>query len=225
MIPILYEKTETAFVRNGICRLSDIISGVVTEERNGIFIAEFEYPVDGVYYSEIQVGRIIFCSCSQFNKQPFEIYESSKPINGRVIFTARHLSYRGNFIPIAPFSIVNVTAADAMNAFKQHVMSSCTCPFTFESTISSLNSYVQDTPAVMRSCLGGVEGSILDIWGGEYEWGYDFTNQRPKITLWGNRGQNRGVKIKYGKNLTDLQQEESIENMITGVVLFYSDEE
>lgn len=225
MIPILYEKTETAFTSNGICRLSDIISGTVTEERNGIFIAEFEYPVDGVNYSQIQIGRIIFCSCSQGNKQPFEIYEASRPINGRVIFTARHLTYRGNFVPIAPFTLNNTTPANAMEGMRSHVMSPCTCPFTFESTITSLNNYKQDEPAVLRSRLGGTEGSILDIWGGEYEWGYDFTNQRPLIKLWGNRGANRGVQIKYGKNLTDLQQDESIENMITGVVAFYKNEE
>lgn len=225
MIPILYEKTETAFTSNGICRLPDMINGTVTEERNGIFIAEFEYPVDGENYSEIQMGRIIFCSCSFGRKQPFEIYESSKPINGRVIFYARHLTYRGNFIPIAPFTVSNVSATDALNAFKNHVMSPCTCPFTFESTIPTLNTYKQDEPAALRSRLGGVEGSILDVYGGEYEWGYDFVNQRPLIKLWGNRGSNSGVKIKYGKNLTDLQQDESIENMITGVVLFFKDEE
>lgn len=231
MIPILYEKNETAFKSNGICRLPDMISGTVTEERNGIFIAEFEYPVDGKNYSEIQIGRILFCSCSQFKKQPFEIYESSKPINGRVIFYARHLTYRGNFIPIEPFTMADATAVSVMNAMRDyHVMGRegtppITCPFTFESTIPTLNTYKQDEPAALRSRLGGVEGSILDVYGGEYEWDYDFTNERPKIKLWAHRGQNTDVVIKYGKNLTDLQQEESIENMITGVVLFYKDEE
>lgn len=225
MIPILYEKTETAFTSNGICRLPDMISGTVTEERNGIFIAEFEYPVDGENYAEIQIGRIIFCSCSQGNKQPFEIYEASRPINGRVLFVARHLTYRGNFIPVAPFTMSNATPASVMEGLRTHTMSPCTCPFTFESTIATQNNYKQDEPAVLRSRLGGVEGSILDIYGGEYEWGYDFTNQRPLIKLWGNRGANRGVQIKYGKNLTDLQQDETIENMITGVVAFYKNEE
>lgn len=231
MIPILYEKTETAFTSNGICRLPDMISGTVTEERNGIFIAEFEYPVDGENYAEIQIGRIIFCSCSQGNKQPFEIYEASRPINGRVLFVARHLTYRGNFIPIEPFTMNNATALAVMESMRDnHVIgrndtTPITCPFSFDSTISTLNNYKQDEPAVLRSRLGGVEGSILDVYGGEYEWGYDFTNQRPLIKLWAHRGANRGVQIKYGKNLTDLQQDETIENMITGVVAFYKNEE
>ncbi len=222
MIPILYEKTETAFNSNGICRLPDMIAGKVTEERNGMFIAEFEYPVEGRYFSEIKIGRIIWCSCSQGRKQPFEIYESSKPINGRVIFYARHLTYRANFIPVTPFTATGVSATDALNALKTNAMISC--DFTMESTILTLNTYKQNEVAPLRGRLGGVEGSILDVWGGEYEWDYDFTNQRPKIKLWQNRGQNTGVQIRYGKNLTDLKQDESIENMITGVVLYYKDD-
>ena len=231
MIPILYEKNETAFASNGICRLPDMISGTVTEERNGIFIAEFEYPVDGENYAEIQIGRIILCSCSQGNKQPFEIYEASRPLNGRVIFTARHLTYRGNFIPIEPFTLLNTTPQAVMESMRDnHVIgrndtSPITCPFTFESTVTVRNNYYQYEPAVLRSRLGGSEGSILDVWGGEYEWGYDFINQRPKIKLWASRGQNKGVQIRYGKNLVNLKQEESIENMITGIVVYYKDED
>ncbi len=222
MIPILYEKTETAFDNNGICRLPDMIAGKVTEERNGMFIAEFEYPVEGKYFSEIKIGRILWCSCSQGKKQPFEIYEASKPMNGRVIFYARHLTYRANFIPVTPFTATGVSATDALNALKTNAM--ITCDFTMESTISTLNTYKQNEVAPLRGRLGGVEGSILDVWGGEYEWDYDFTNQRPKIKLWAHRGQNTGVQIRYGKNLTDLKQDESIENMITGVVLYYKDD-
>lgn len=222
MIPILYEKTETAFTSNGICRLPDMISGTVTEERNGVFIAEFEYPVEGRYFSEIKIGRIIYCTCSQGRKQPFEIYESSKPINGRVIFYARHLTYRANFIPVKPCSGDYLSATDALQLLQTNAMISC--DFTLQSNISTAYSYNQDEVAPFRSRLGGVDGAILDIWGGEYEWGYDFNNQRPLIKLWDHRGQETGVQIRYGKNLTDLTQDESIENMITGVVLFYKDD-
>lgn len=222
MIPILYEKNETAFTSNGICRLPDMISGTVTEELNGVFIVEFEYPVDGAFFSEIKIGRIIFCSCSRNNRQPFEIYESSKPINGRVIFYARHLTYRANFIPVKPCRGDYLSATDALNLLKTNSM--IECDFTVESNISTPHTYEQTEVAPFRGRLGGVEGSILDIWGGEYEWDYDFTNQCPKIKLWAHRGQETGVQIRYGKNLTDLKQDESIENMITGVVLYYKNE-
>ena len=63
MIPILYDKTETAFISNGLGRLRDCISCIVSEERNGIYECDFEYPVDGANYNLIQVGRIIGVTC------------------------------------------------------------------------------------------------------------------------------------------------------------------
>ena len=55
MIPIIYEATETAFISNGLGRLRDCISCIVTEERNGIFECDFEYPVEGANYDLIQL--------------------------------------------------------------------------------------------------------------------------------------------------------------------------
>ena len=59
MIPILYDYAEKDFVTNGVGRLSDCISCVVTEERNGIYECEFEYPMDGAHFSEISIGLSI----------------------------------------------------------------------------------------------------------------------------------------------------------------------
>ena len=59
-IPILYEKNETAFVSNGICRLYDAISVSVSEERNGLYECDFQYPVSGANFNQIQCGRIIY---------------------------------------------------------------------------------------------------------------------------------------------------------------------
>lgn len=215
MIPILYESSETLFNNNGIGRLSDITKCVVTEERNGVYECEFQYPVDGVLYSEIQFGRFIYCSAAQGVKQAFEIYASSKPINGHVTFNARHISYRASMIPVKPFTEDNVS--DALSGLVTNSME--TNPFTVWTNKNTVATYTQKEPASFRSRLGGVEGSILDVYGGEYE--FDMY----EIKLWSDRGQDRGVKIRYGKNLTDLKQEESIENTITGVVPFYKNQD
>lgn len=75
-------------------------------------------------------------------------------------------------------------------------------------------------PSSMRSLLGGVDGSILDVYGGEYE--FDKFN----VKLWNKRGADRGVSIRYGKNLTDLKQEENCSSVYTGVYPFwYSEQE
>ena len=116
MIPILYESGTTTFTTNGIGRLTDCISCRVTEERNGIFEAEFEYPITGQYYSEIQEGRIITVSHDeQKDKQPFIIYARSAEISGKVTFYAHHISYLLNGIIVQPFTATSV--ADAFNTF------------------------------------------------------------------------------------------------------------
>ena len=83
MIPILYDKGEGAFASNGLCRLRDCISCVVTEERNGIYECDFEYPVDGAHYDMIQCGRIVAVTHDESGVvQPFDIVGYERPING-----------------------------------------------------------------------------------------------------------------------------------------------
>ena len=105
MIPILYDKTETSFTTNGLCRLPSCKSCIVTEERNGIYECEFEYPVTGENFALISKGKIIGCTHDeQGDIQPFDIYAKSEPINGVVTFYAHHLSYRLNELVVKPFS-------------------------------------------------------------------------------------------------------------------------
>lgn len=93
MIPILYESNETRFTSNGIGRLRDCISCAVTEERNGIFECDFEYPVTGAHYEDIIEGRIVYVTHDDTGiPQPFDIVGSTKPISGVVTFHAVHIS-------------------------------------------------------------------------------------------------------------------------------------
>ena len=95
MYPILFEKNETSFSSNGLGRLRDCISCVVTEERNGIYECDFEYPVDGARYEDIICGRIIGVTHDDSDDlQPFDIVSYTKPIDGIVTFHAVHISYR-----------------------------------------------------------------------------------------------------------------------------------
>lgn len=216
MIPILYEGNETQFTTNGIGRLSDAISCIVTEKRNGAYELEMEYPVDGVHYEDIQMGRYIFAKPAKYsNKQAFEIYQIGKAINGICTICAYHISYRLSMIPVMPFSTNSITAA--LNGLKTNAAEQN--PFNFSTTKTTVANYNQAEPRDARSCLGGVQGSILDVFGGgEYE--FDMFD----VKLWQNRGQNRGFEIRYGKNLIDLKQETNIENTITGIVPYYKNE-
>ena len=67
--------------------------------------------------------------------------------------------------------------------------------------------------------MGGVEGSVLDQFGGEYKF------DKFAVSLLASRGTTKNIPLRYGKNITDIKQEENIANTITGIVPFWSDSE
>lgn len=216
MKPILWESTETDFLSNGLGRLSDAISCNVVEERNGIYELEMDYPMDGILYDELKVGRLISAIPSDGKSpEPFEIYKITKPLNGRVTVFGEHLSYRLNRIPVLPFSAD--TCALALQGLKTNAAEPC--PFDFYTDKLIDGTWTNRVPASIRERLGGTEGSILERFQGEYEFNtWD-------VHLWTRRGNDNGVLIRYGKNLTDIQQDETIENTINGVLGYWANED
>lgn len=213
MYPILFDGSETKFESYGLGVLSDCIRCEVTEERNGMYELEMEYPVSGIHFEDIAHSRIVYAKPSQnANNQAFRIYKITKPRNGIVTISAEHISYQLNFIPTSGATAEN--CAGAMAGLKNNAHESC--PFTFESNNNTKGTYTQDVPASIRSRLGGVRGSVLDIFGGEYEWD-NFT-----VRNWESRGTDNGVTLRYGKNITDIKQEENIENAVTGVCPYWT---
>lgn len=208
MIPALYNKSETTFTHNGVGLLSEAVKATVTEERNGSYELSLQYPITGRFYSEITEGAIIKAKANETSEpQLFRIYKSSKPINGIVTYSAEHISYDLNGIPLLGFSVKNATPQMALT--KAIEGAALPCPFTAYSNISTLNSTEILTPCSLRALLGGQTGSLLDVWGGEYE----FDNFTVKLYL--HRGKDNGVIIEYGKNLKDLKQESNIAECYT----------
>lgn len=213
---LLFESTETSFITNGLGPLSDAISCTVVEERNGEFELEMEYPINGRHYDEISLRRIILAKSNPYSTpQPFRIYNITKPISGVVTINAEHISYDLSGYPVSPFTADNVT--HSFERMKSNVVTDC--PFIFWTDKTTKATMTTTTPYSARSLLGGMAGSFLDIYGGEYEF------DRFTVKLHNNRGSNRGVSIRYGKNLTDLSQDENCSNVYTGVYPFWYYEE
>lgn len=213
MIPILYEKDTTAFINNGLCRLRDCLSCIVTEERNGIYELDFEYPVNGANYEQIQCGRIIGVTHDENGDvQPFEIVNYSRPINGIVKFHAVHISYRQSQMTIVANSVTSLA-----QAFQLLSIASPSNPFTYEAdfTATGYMAAADGVPRSVRQVLGGVKGSILDTYGGEYEFdGYT-------VILHENRGQMRDFSIRYGVNLLNYNEDTSYQGTFTSCVAFW----
>lgn len=218
MKPILYDSTEKQFTTNGIGTLADAISCTVIEERNGSYELEMEYPLGGINYDEIRNNRIILAMPSDGQKaQPFRVFKITRPIGGVVKIYAVHLSYDLSGIPVAPFSANDCPSA--LNGLKSNSM--IANPFEVWTDISGSGKYKQISPASFRSRLAGTDGSILDSFGKGAELEFD----RLTVKVHQNRGRDNGVTIRYGKNLTDLKQQESIENVRTGVIAYWYKEE
>ena len=214
MIPILYESYETEFTTNGIGRLRDVISFVVHEERNGVYEADFEYPASGVYFDRIKLGMIVVAKHDDTDDaQPFDIVSYSKPIDGVVLFHAVHISYRLSNM-VATGKDVNTI----QTAFERFKYATPNMPFSF-ATDKISTGYVaafDGTPKSVRSLLGGVEGSLLDTYGGEYEW------DKWAVKYWSERGVERELTIRYGVNMVDYNEEVDFSEAYTGVVPFWA---
>lgn len=217
MRPILYPATETAFADNGLGVLFDATSCTVKEERNGSFELEMKYPVAGLHYDEIAQRTLIMAKPSPGRAaQPFRVYRVSSPMNGVVTVYARHISYDLSGVALSPFSAQGL--AQCIEKIGTNAVPS-DHGFAFSTDKTSVAALQVAKPCSIRALLGGSTGSMLDVYGGEYEF------DRFAAKLWAARGEDRGVTIRYGKNLTSLTQEANCAEVYTAVYPFWSNGE
>lgn len=214
MIPILFPANATEFSTHGLGALSDSVSCKVKEKYNDAYELTMTYPADGLHFKEIVPRCIIYAIPSPYRlPQPFRVYEIGKPLRGLVTLKAEHISYDLSGVTVKPFS--GASASDVLNQIVANSLNSN--PFSFYSDIVLAKSCLFDRPYTARQILGGIEGSVLDTYGGEYE----FDNFR--VYLHAQRGTNSGVTIRYGKNLTGLTEETNSSGSVTGVCPYWAD--
>ena len=215
--PRLYPPTAAAWDTNGLGALSDCISCVVEETLNGPFELEMQYRLNGLHYADITLRSIVLAKPNPTARpQPFRVYKISRPINGVVTINAQHLSYDLSGIVIEPFNAPSL--ASALEGMKTNAVTEN--PFEYETDKTVISDFVVSYPSSARSLVAGQRGSLLDTYGGELEF------DRYQVKLWAHRGKDNGVTIRYGKNMTDVNQEEDGSGVYTGVYPYwYSDEE
>lgn len=217
MIPILYDKTETGFDNNGLGRLRDVIDCTVSEERNGVYEADFSIAMTSEDFDQIQIGRIIGVTHDDTDDvQPFDIVSYSRPINGVVTFHCVHISYRQSYMTVTGSNINSL--ADAFTLLETAEPDN---PFTYWTDKDSTGymASADGTPRSVRQMLGGVEGSILDAYGGEYEW------DKFLVKLHSSRGQLRNFSIRYGVNMLDYKEDFDSQGTYSSCIPYWTDGE
>lgn len=209
----LFPPDSTTFVTNGLGYLGDAISVTVTEEANGSFELEMEYPIDGVRFADITYRSIIYVKANPYGKpQAFRVYKISKPMNGIVTYYAAHISYDLAGYTLEPWEANS--CKEVFEGIPSHAVGLEN--FTFWTDVEAEGYFWQLNPVTLRNALGGDEGCVLALYGGEYEW------DNFEVKLYSRRGQNYGSKILYGKNLTDITQEENCSNVYSAVYPYWA---
>ena len=229
MIPTLHEWSNIHRHTQGLCRLPDCIDASVTEIRNGEYTCQFTYPISGENYDKIKLGRVITCPHdASGDVQPFTIYRREANLDGTVTFYAQHLSYELNYVTQKPFSTSGGAAGlfsylDSNRTTTYRIggrnWESSKSPYRFSTDIVSDADYTLLIPTAMRTMLGGMQNSVLEVFGGEFEW------DQYNVILHADRGKDNGAVIRYGGNLTGAKQTGDDSAAYGTVVPYWTDNE
>ena len=212
MTPILYDSNETNFNRVGLGPLSDMTKATVTEERNGAFYFEGTILTSSPIFEKIHENAIIKVDASpNLKEQRFRVKRIVPNHAGFAEIYAEHVSYLAEELTLRPEVTVSGNGLSAINAWKSAIVENN--PFTVYSDVSTTaeTKWRIDKVSNPRMALGGVEGSILDKWGGEYR----FDNYH--INLYKKRGSRANTILAYGRNIIDFEQDRNIMNVYTSV--------
>lgn len=216
--PIIFEKGTRDFSTLGLGLLSDAIQATTTEELNGQFIFEMDYPVSGNNADLIKENRIIVVNSGHILKrQGFIIRQIVRKIDLTMTVYAEHVSYATLDVALAPIGTISGDAKTALENWKRMLVPAV--DFTVDSDILTTNSTSIGAPEfeTARQGLGGHAGSILDVWGGEYQ----FDNWH--IRLLKQRGKSANAIIAYGRNLISFEQDTNIADTYTSVYPYYQE--
>lgn len=214
MIPIVYpanEQRSTIGNTFGLCTLSGTTSCIVEEERNGSYNLTLQILPSEIEEESLQVERIIAAQVNDDGDVDyFRIKSITKDIDGLMTISATHLSFDLLDYIKEPFT-VNDTITNVLSAICANTGFVASYPVehgAVEPTIEFATTF----PYPVRHLLLGAEGSVLDAIGGEFLFrGFD-------VTLMASRGEDKGITVKYGKNMTALDYTTSSEGKYNRVL-------
>lgn len=216
MNPVLYRADERSFRTFGLGEISDAYKVTVTRERNGNYDLYIKYPVNGHFASVFKVEMKIKSDAGKRTKwQTFEINRIVKDSSEYIEIYARHISMRTSDIALKPIvKASKINAETALRLWKESLVGDDV--FDVSSDIQALGniSWEVDKVGSARKALGGVSGSILDVFGGEFE----FDNNL--IILHKQMGRKAPTVLEYGRNLLSVEEESLLDGNYTSIYPF-----
>lgn len=214
MRPILFNKNEQSFDTYGLGELN-VTKGTATRERNGNYTLYAEIPVNDPMVSILQKEMKLKADAGLRTKnQTFEISRVVKDSSNIVKIYGQHISHKLEYMALRNATAFAGSAYSALAIWKGALIGDLR--FDVWSDIQTVGKGVFDISKMenARQALGGVEGSILDIYGGEYE----FDNMT--VRLHKQLGRTAPTVLEYGRNILSAESDETIESAYTSVLPF-----
>ena len=214
MKPILFNKNEQSFDTYGLGELN-VTKGTVTRERNGNYTLYAEIPVNDPAVASLEKEMKLKADAGLRTKnQTFEISRIVKDSSNIVKIYGQHISHKLEYMAMTNGRAFSGSAFTALAIWHNATIGD----FRFDvwSDIQTTGKGVFDISKMenARQALGGVEGSILDIYGGEYE----FDNMT--VRLHKQLGRTAPTVLEYGRNILSAESDETIESAYTSVLPF-----
>lgn len=211
MRPILYNANETAFETYGLGEI-DAIKAQATRERNGNYTLYIEYPASGPLAGTFKNDMRIKSDAGLRTKnQTFFISRIVKDSTGILKIYAKHISHLTETMAIRNNTNATGTAQAALAIWALNALGGIRFDTWSDIDLTSKTSWNIADFKTARDVLGGVSGSILDVWGGEYE--FDNT----VIRLHKQLGRRSPIVLEYGRNILRAEDDQDIEGAYTSV--------
>ena len=207
----IHEKTAKTFDTIG---LGTLVPGscIVEEELNGAYELEMKHPYDeGGKWKRIERGRILYASTPR-GKQPFRIYYV-KPTMKEIAVNARHIFYDlldNQCKPITHSGTATAALAALQAAFAYPM------PFSFDTDISITGTLTTGRMNPVQALLSDDDEATSFVKG----YGGELLRDGFRVSVKAALGQDRGVSIRYGKNLVGLAVTEDESNVKTRIVCY-----
>jgi phage minor structural protein len=193
----VFNANERIFTNNGE-KILHPLKAVILKEDNGSYELELETRLEDKSY--IVNDKIIVCD-TPWGAQGFRVYNPQKK-NNKITCTCKHLFYDTASYLIEDANVVDKTCNDALD----HLNNSCDdiTPFTTYSNIQQI-----DSARVVRKSLEEAIAIVLERWGGH------LVRDNFNISLVSDIGNDKGVTLRYGKNIENITVKEDWSKVVT----------